>query len=98
MTIKGEFYQLIKAGAPIAIWVRDSPHADALAQQLEADLLQHPLEEMFERLLNLRRVTAVPDDEIDGFNSAELGHHLAVLWENPKHVPPGDPFSNRQLA
>lgn len=98
LTIKGEFYQLIKAGAPAAIWVRDSPHADALAQQLEDNFLQYPLEEVFERLLNLRRETAVPDDKADCSNSAELGHHLAVLWENPKHVPPGDPFSNRQLA
>lgn len=98
LTIQGEFYQLIKAGAPVAIWVRDRPYADDLFQQME-NMLQHPLEEMSKKLLDLRRATTLPD-EADCSNSADLGHHLAVLWENPKHVPPNysDPFSNRPLT
>ena len=97
--VGGELYMLVKAGAPCAIWLRDNPHAVSLAQQLEDDLLRHPLQEVSPRVMALRRQTTVLA-EPDCSDSRELGHHLAFLWENPKHVPPlsNVPLSNSPLA
>lgn len=99
LTIGGELHQLTAAGAPLAIWIRDCPNADTLAQQLEDDFLHHPLQSVLEKVLALRRETECEAETICS-NSVELGHHLVILWENPKHVPPNynDPFSNMQLA
>ncbi|MGB3298679.1 MAG: trypsin-like peptidase domain-containing protein [Phormidesmis sp.] len=97
--VGGELYKLVKAGAPFAIWLRDNPHAVFLAQQLEDDLLQRPLQEVSAGVMALRRETKVLT-EADCSKSRELGYHLAFLWENPKHVPPlsGEPISNSPLA
>lgn len=97
--VGGELYKLVKAGAPFAIWLRDNPHAVSLAQQLEDDLLRRPLQEVSAGVMALRRETNVLA-EADCPNSRELGHHLAFLWENPKHVPPLSdvPISNSPLA
>ena len=99
LAARGEVYKLIKSGAPLAIWVRDNPHAVPLAQQIEADLLGYPLHERAVRVMRLRRETEFLE-EADCTSSPELGHHLVLLWENPQHVPPGSnvPLYNSQLA
>jgi hypothetical protein len=96
-TNSGEIARLVISGAPLAVWVRDSPSSEALFQRLEQDVLAHPLTEFPARLLALRRNTLGLDNDADYAISAELGHHLAVLWENPKHVPPTYRYSASKL-
>lgn len=96
-TDSGEIARLVISGAPVAVWVRTHSSAEMLFQRLEQDVLSHPLKEFPAKVLSLRRDTQGLDDESDYATSSELGHHLAVLWENPKHVPPDIQYSTRGL-
>ena len=96
-TNSGEIARLVISGAPIAVWVRTHPSAEALFDRLEQDVLAYPLKDFPKRVLSLRRDTQSLDDESDYMSSEELGHHLAVLWENPRHVPPSYRYSASKL-
>jgi hypothetical protein len=96
-TDSGEIARLVISGAPVAVWVRNHPSAEALFQRLEQEVLAHPLKEFPAKVLSLRRDTQGLDSESDYATSGELGHHLAVLWENPKHVPPDIQYSTSKL-
>ncbi|MEL7356937.1 MAG: trypsin-like peptidase domain-containing protein [Cyanobacteria bacterium J06560_6] len=96
-TNSGEIARLVISGAPIAVWVRTHPSAEALFNRLEQDVLAHPLGDFPKRVLSLRRDTQELDNESDYVSSEELGHHLAVLWENPRHVPPSYRYSASRL-
>ncbi|MBT9313685.1 VMAP-C domain-containing protein [Leptothoe kymatousa] len=85
----GDIALLVITGTPLALWVRDNDHAGCdWCKTLDTDLLSHQLCKVPEEVLNLRRETEELDDDTEYCKSAKLGHHLAVLWENPNHIPP----------
>ncbi|MFG6101662.1 trypsin-like peptidase domain-containing protein [Leptothoe sp. EHU-05/26/07-4] len=85
----GDIALLVLTGTPLAFWVRNNDCTDCdWSTTLDTDLLSHPLGKVPEEVLNLRRNTSELDDDTEYCKSAELGHHLAVLWENPNHIPP----------
>lgn len=85
----GDIALLVLTGTPLALWVRTNDCTDCdWCKALDDSLLSHVLGRVPEEVLNLRRNTLELDDDTEYCKSAELGHHLAVLWENPNHIPP----------
>ncbi|MEN8443616.1 MAG: hypothetical protein ABG776_01250, partial [Cyanobacteria bacterium J06555_13] len=66
---------------PVALWVRD----EAVQARL-VDVLESPVEQLAERIRQARE-TAQRSEEKE-----LLGHHLSLMWEDPKIVPPDMQF------
>ncbi|MEM1240394.1 MAG: trypsin-like peptidase domain-containing protein [Cyanobacteria bacterium P01_H01_bin.26] len=80
---------LAKQGIPLALWVRDNQaqHMD-WAQILLDEVFSYPVKDVPERVLKIRCSTPLLDSETEYAQSSELGHHLAILWDDPNRVPP----------
>ncbi|MGD1854675.1 MAG: trypsin-like peptidase domain-containing protein [Leptolyngbyaceae cyanobacterium] len=80
---------LAKQGIPLALWVRDNQAEDMdWAQMLLDEVLSYPVKDVPERVLEIRCNTSILDSESEYARSPELGHHLAILWDDPNRVPP----------
>lgn len=91
---------LAKQGMPLALWVRDNQvETMDWAQVLLDEVLSYPVKDVPERVLEIRRNTSLLDSETEYAQSTELGHHLAILWDDPKRVPPttSAPLSSNKL-
>ena len=89
---------LAHTGTPLALWVRTnrSTGQDWL-RTLETTMLNYPLSQLLKQALILRRKAKPLDAEVDYAESAELGHHLAILWDDPNRVPPKFVYSADKL-
>ncbi|NEO28428.1 MAG: hypothetical protein F6K03_16490, partial [Kamptonema sp. SIO4C4] len=82
----GEFSIVMREGIPIALWTRENLENCCNTEKYQ-DLLETPLQDLPKTLKRIRNST--PPDQ------THLGHHLALLWDNPHHIPPDAPlFSN----
>lgn len=79
----GEFFELIadETALPIALWSRDPQFQDRLADVLDCIVKQLP------HRIQRERVTAFKSKA-----NPLLGHHLSLVWEDPKIVPPDMQF------
>lgn len=75
----GEFFDLIaeETALPVALWSRDSQVQDQLADVLDCIVQQLP-----ERIRQERDVASKSKVK------PLLGHHLSLVWEDPRIVPP----------
>lgn len=81
--------QLIaKQGIPLAVWVRGNQVDEDWAPMLLEQVLSYPLNNVLEQVLEIRRNTDPLGSEAEYAQSSELGHHLAILWDDPNLVPP----------
>jgi vWA-MoxR associated protein C-terminal domain len=77
------FMQVLKAAAPIAIWVRcDLPHLDSVAE-IDELLGMGPLLDLVEKVLKRRNEADMADCP-----ESHLGSHLALMWEDPNRLTP----------
>ena len=73
--------KLIKAGTPVAFWVRQEL-CDAAPQSAQIDeILNWFIYELLPNVKEKRR-------EALGADPSHIGRHLSLLWENPLLVPP----------
>ncbi|MDV3351753.1 trypsin-like peptidase domain-containing protein [Leptothoe sp. LEGE 181152] len=79
---------LAKQGIPLAVWVRDNQIDKDWAPVLLDQVLSSPLKNVPKQVLEIRRNTDTLDSEAEYAQSPELGHHLAILWDDPNRVPP----------
>ncbi len=79
----GEFFDLIadETALPIALWSRDPQFQDRLVDVLNCIVKQLP------HRIQQERVTAFKSKA-----NPLLGHHLSLVWEDPKIVPPDMQF------
>jgi hypothetical protein len=76
------FSVLVGAGAPVAIWLRQSlPKGEEDFSQL----LQSCLSELPSRVKHLRKEAQDRRDK----SSPHIGENIGLIWEDPKLVPPG---------
>lgn len=91
---------LAKQGIPLALWVRDNQAENMDWTQILLDkVLSYAVRDVPERVLKIRCNTSILDSETEYAQSPELGHHLAILWDDPNRVPPTDsaPLINAKL-
>ncbi|MEH2358991.1 VMAP-C domain-containing protein, partial [Nostoc sp.] len=76
---------IAKAGIPIVLWTRyDGLEVDHSSEMHELICIM-PLIDLPERVFNKRREAIVNKQLV-----SHLGHHLAVLWDDPNRFPPSD--------
>lgn len=89
------FEALLGAAAPVAVWLRQSPHQApdqatdddrSLLQWLE-DFLQCQVGQLPHEALRVR-AEAIAYSETPEDSNFMIGHHLSLLWENPHLQPP----------
>jgi vWA-MoxR associated protein C-terminal domain/Trypsin-like peptidase domain len=85
------FEALLGAAAPVAVWLRQSPNQTtdddrSLLQWLE-DFLQCSVGQLPHEALRVR-AEAIAHAETPEDDNFMIGHHLSLLWENPKLLPP----------
>jgi hypothetical protein len=80
--IRKELFQaILHATTPIAIWIRtDIANLD---QVTAIDKILH-----FKPLCHLCESVRLTREQADVQTEEHLGHHLALLWENPYRLPP----------
>ncbi len=80
---------LAQRGIPIAVWVRDNQAKGVdWPEVLLNEVLSYPLKSLPGQVLEIRRNTDPLESEAEYACSLELGHHLAILWDDPNRVPP----------
>ena len=79
---------MAKQGIPLAIWVRDNQAEVDWGSVLLDQVLSYPIKDLPNRVLEIRRNTAPLKSEAEYAKSKELGHHLAILWDDPNRLPP----------
>lgn len=79
----GELFELVseETALPVAIWCRDSQYQDQLAGILDCIVKHLP-----------DRVRQERDTAFKSKVKPLLGHHLSLVWEDPKIVPPDMQF------
>ncbi|MEO1182933.1 MAG: hypothetical protein AAFX51_19310 [Cyanobacteria bacterium J06636_28] len=99
LNIEADVRALALTGTPLALWVRDNDVDQDWSQLLDSQLLIHRLGDLPDKVLELRRNASVLASEADYAQSSELGHHLSILWDDPKRVPPtvNAMFSDKKL-
>lgn len=85
---KGEIAMLLITGTPAAIWLRCQTTELSLCDCLHSKVLSGNLSDVSRAVWSLRQQTPKPEGLEDLESSAELGHHLSFMWENPERVPP----------
>jgi vWA-MoxR associated protein C-terminal domain/Trypsin-like peptidase domain/vWA-MoxR associated protein middle region (VMAP-M) 1 len=85
------FEALLGAAAPAAVWLRQAPEPStndglSLLQCLEP-FLQCRVGHLPHEALRVR-AEAIAQSETPEDSEFMLGHHLSLLWENPKLLPP----------
>ena len=85
---QGDPQLLAKQGIPVALWVRGNPTTLNWAPELLNEVLTHCVKDVPEKVLEIRRKTKSLESEAEYAQSLELGHHLAILWDDPNRVPP----------
>jgi vWA-MoxR associated protein C-terminal domain/Trypsin-like peptidase domain/vWA-MoxR associated protein middle region (VMAP-M) 1 len=90
------FEALLGAAAPVAIWLRQAPRpamgqttgdCRSVLQWLDIFLLECQVGQLPCHALGVRAEAIANLDEPDD-DRFMLGHHLSLLWENPKLLPP----------
>ncbi|MEA5464238.1 VMAP-C domain-containing protein [Leptothoe sp. PORK10 BA2] len=98
LTNAGDIALLIVSGTPLAVWVRKNQAQQNWEHLLETAILNTHLNEVPQRVLTQRRAAPEPINEADCTTSSELGYHLALLWDNPYHVPPDQYLTSESLS
>ncbi len=88
---------LAKQGIPVAVWVRNNQSEEDWSPKLLNQVLSHPLKDVPEKVLEIRRNTPPLESETEYAQSPKLGHHLAILWDDPNRVPPNVKLSAARL-
>ncbi|MDX2096878.1 MAG: hypothetical protein SFW36_03810, partial [Leptolyngbyaceae cyanobacterium bins.59] len=83
------FHTLLGSGTPIAIWPRQIL-MDSCQQRLR-ECLDSCLAELSRNVQNLRQSAHQACQE----GETHIGHHLGLIWEDPKLVPPIDSRTSR---
>ncbi|MGD1906572.1 MAG: trypsin-like peptidase domain-containing protein [Leptolyngbyaceae cyanobacterium] len=73
---------LLGSGAPVAIWLREAPSRVACCSSALETLLSCYLQTLKQSVQTARQ-NAFPLEK-----DAHIGHHLSLVWEDPKLVPP----------
>ncbi|NEO87045.1 MAG: trypsin-like peptidase domain-containing protein [Spirulina sp. SIO3F2] len=81
---------LIRTGIPIALWLRKAL-ADCNAQDTLQSLLLKRLVDLPHHLNNERKQAPCHDSE-------HLSHHLSLLWDDPKKIPPETRLISHKLS
>lgn len=71
---------LVMGATPAALWLRKSPPRTQCKKHF-TDLLEHPLGEIACKVKEARQAAFKKRSD------RHFGHHLALVWENPKLVP-----------
>ncbi|MBE9141259.1 trypsin-like peptidase domain-containing protein [Nodosilinea sp. LEGE 07088] len=71
---------LVMGAAPAALWLRKSP-PKTQCKRFFNGLLEHPLGEIACKVREARKAA------FEKRSDRHFGHHLALVWENPKLVP-----------
>jgi hypothetical protein len=78
---KNLFKAILQATTPIAIWIRtDIANLDQVTE-IDKILTSKPL-------CHLSESVRLTREQADAQTEEHLGHHLALLWENPYRLPP----------
>ncbi len=96
-TNQGELALVLATGTPAALWVRCDASDTAWAGQLDHQILSGALPQVPENVATVRRAAPYLDDAANCADSLELGHRLALLWENPDNVPSPINYSDEML-
>jgi vWA-MoxR associated protein C-terminal domain/Effector-associated domain 9 len=82
--LPGLLYELLDAGVPLALWPRqnlaDATHQAQLSELLEIDSVERLPRNVCTKRYETRQRINTPD--------CHIGHHLALLWDDPYLVPP----------
>lgn len=85
--VESIFAALLKTATPLALWVRRN--LPILPYQMSEfnSLLGCCIQELPNRVKLKRRETLLPDNQQE---DNHIGHHLALIWEDPHRLPPPD--------
>ena len=98
LTNAGDIALLIVSGTPLAVWVRNNQAQQNWEHLLDTAILNSHLADVPQRVLAKRRAAPEPAHEADCTTSSEPGYHLALLWDNPYHVPPDQYLTSESLS
>ena len=75
---------VIATGTPVALWLRQDQFTETVVAADDIDQLLGCKFATLPETVRQCRLKALEADE-----NAHIGHHLSLLWEDPKLVPPG---------
>lgn len=78
------FAALLKTATPIALWIRRNLPIPSYQTSELNSLLKCCIKELPAQVKEKRRETLKPENKED----SHIGHHLALLWEDPYRLPP----------
>ncbi|MFZ4641400.1 MAG: trypsin-like peptidase domain-containing protein [Nodosilinea sp.] len=79
--LKKRLLRTILGGNPVALWLRQVPPRSRFKQSFKA-LLDHPIGEITHKIREARQAA------FSAGGNRHVGHHLALVWDNPHLVPP----------
>ena len=74
-------FHVANGSVPVALWLRQVPPRSRVKQSFKA-LLDHPIGEITHKIRETRK------DAFKAKSKPHVGHHLALVWDNPHLVPP----------
>lgn len=80
---------LLSHAVPVFLWMRENLAILPYQRSQVEEVLKCVMQEIPNSVLRKRQETQQPDFKDPG---SHIGHHLALLWENPRVVPPNPEF------
>lgn len=83
----GPLAYVISQGIPAALWVRQElAHCDSCAELIR--IAQCPVRDLPQQVKTERQHAYSRCGPAEPLDQTVIGHHLALLWENPRRLPP----------
>ncbi|MFM7325026.1 MAG: hypothetical protein ACKO4L_08855, partial [Nodosilinea sp.] len=79
--LKKRLLSTILGGNPVALWLRQAPPKSRFKPSFRT-LLNYPIGEITHKVRETRQ------DAFKAKSKPHVGHHLALVWDNPHLVPP----------